>query len=79
VLTYRRECRSAPCFWKDDVDRKWEESPLDYQECKTYECPECGNEELEIRLMEDGKVFQIWHRKGIAMFDPRVWDMAVKL
>jgi hypothetical protein len=77
MLTYRRKCKSSPCFWEDDVDRKFTENPIDYRKDSTYECPECGKVNLEIELKDEGKIWQIWTPKGCATFDPRFWDAII--
>lgn len=77
MLTYRRKCKESPCFWEDDVDRKFEENPLDYRKDSTYECPECGQLSLEIDLKDEGKLWQLWTLRGVATFDARVWDFGI--
>jgi hypothetical protein len=77
MITYRRKCKSSPCFWEDDIDRKMEDNPIDYREKTIYECPECGNNDVEITVKVDNNIVQIWSTVGYAQFDARFWDLGV--
>jgi hypothetical protein len=77
VITYRRKCKESPCFWEDDVDRKWEEKKLDCWDKSIYECPECGRPSLSISLFRDGILAQIWGKDFGMTIDPSLWAQGV--
>jgi hypothetical protein len=73
MITYRRKCKESPCFWEDDVDRKWEEKKLNHWDKSIYECPECGKPSLRIVIKKDGATIQIWNIDMGMTIDPNLW------
>ena len=63
-IRYKRHCMN--CKWKDDVERKWEEKPLDWKDDTIYECPECGYKSLGINITHDGYLWMYYSYTGIA-------------
>jgi hypothetical protein len=77
MITYKRKCKESPCFWEDDVERKWEEKKLDHWDKAIYECPECGRPSLRITLCKDGLIAQIWDVRGGMTIDPSFWTQGI--